>query len=510
MTPNLRAARSRTVTAMDQHFEQEPPVDLIDSQLLALLDDDISDMERESLEKRLISEPNLRKRLRDLQQSWEALGELPRKSVDQRFTSTTVEMIVTRASQELDSMPLAVNAGRPGRFKLLTLCGVMLVVGAASVYGYRHCQYRNQLSDLAVVDHLDALMHADDISFVRALAASYYWRKHLAEGVQLGRIRGGEPSVIASVRLSERTSALQALDDVHVKRIKMDWDDWSRLQPKQQKQLRLRYQTIISQPDAEQLLEAAQNYALWLEVLSPVESSKTASVSASDRLTYIINKFPGLEKDWHEQVDDEFIRQFAADLVAQWEKSPPPFLDRFRRENPDRNDAESLRHLFFRYVQSLNRWRNSEPFLAQILTPEQTEPLMRGLSESARKKNPEELQGYVASRMRMAFARAMFGNFDEMIEKGYEKLALMAREVVDLSPPDALRERMQEFLSDGRGSGFGGQPLMEGGGSFNGNRSGVGRPPYRDGNFDRPPREGPPREVPPREGRRDEPNSAGK
>jgi hypothetical protein len=466
--------------------ETEPPLDPLDAQLLALLDGDLEEEQRELLEKRLVAEPELRKRLRDLQRSWEILGEIPHKTVDHRFASTTVEMIVTRATQELETLPLALHGGRKGKWTLMLACLAAFLLGGISIAAYRWLVYYKELHDLEVVAHLDALRQVDDVAFLQDLAQNDAWEKHIAVGTELDRIRRQERANLSAVALRQRPAALQELPDSQRSRVKIDWDDWSRFPPARKQELRQRYQEIVSQPNGEKLLLEADRYAAWLEALSPTESSRIATVPANQRAQHITEQFAAIEKDWSERADDQHIREFVSSLIAEWETNPPPFLERIRNEMLKESEkAPSLRELVSLFFSI--RWRERgphlEPLISTILTPDQKQRLLAGLSDSTKQKSPEELHLYLGRHISTVMRDWLVprDNIEDFLRKVYSNLPAQKREIIDLSSPDTLKRRMDEFTYSRFGPGPG--PARP---SFGGGRPEGGRPEPGRGDGGRP------------------------
>ena len=71
-----------------------------DELLTAYLDGELLSEERSRLQERLMDEPALRGRLAELQKAWDLLDELPDTPVNQEFTKSTLELVVTRSQLE--------------------------------------------------------------------------------------------------------------------------------------------------------------------------------------------------------------------------------------------------------------------------------------------------------------------------------------------------------------------------------------------------------------------------
>jgi len=68
-------------------------LDFLDEELVAYLDGELDSQATKRLEDLLASDEPARKRLSQLANSWELLDQLPRATVDDLFTRTTVKMV---------------------------------------------------------------------------------------------------------------------------------------------------------------------------------------------------------------------------------------------------------------------------------------------------------------------------------------------------------------------------------------------------------------------------------
>lgn len=139
--------------------------------LVAYLDGELDSQGCREIEQLLASDESVRAQVQRLERAWEVLDHLPRTSVDPSFTRTTVEMIAVRAAEEVAPHQ------RPGPLRLLKSVwawGAAACV-AAALAGYAMLGLAwtdpNQrlISDLPVLEHLDAYRQLDDVEFLRML-----------------------------------------------------------------------------------------------------------------------------------------------------------------------------------------------------------------------------------------------------------------------------------------------------------------------------------------------------
>src|SRR5688572_4633345 len=79
--------------------DESAELDPLDEELVAYLDGEIDPTGRVRIERRLAEDDAFRRRLRRMQQTWEALDLLPQASVGDAFTSSTMTLVV--AEQEV-------------------------------------------------------------------------------------------------------------------------------------------------------------------------------------------------------------------------------------------------------------------------------------------------------------------------------------------------------------------------------------------------------------------------
>lgn len=139
-------------------------------ELIAYLDGELNAEQRRRLEEQLSSNSTLRQHLKELQQTWDMLDDLPRDQVDETFTRSTVEMVAIHAEQEV-SQRLSRAAQRRAAAWLGGIAATVLAgaVGFWVTYENLSRPNRRLIEDLPIVEHLDAYQYAGSIEFLREL-----------------------------------------------------------------------------------------------------------------------------------------------------------------------------------------------------------------------------------------------------------------------------------------------------------------------------------------------------
>lgn len=155
---------------MNRPHETLPDGVSITEDLAAYLDGELDAESRRRVEKQLSMSDELRNRLKEYQQTWDLLDDLPRASVDGSFTRTTVEMVAVRAEDEV----VQTQQSKRRRRVLLWCLGIagMMVSGAAGyLVSHRQLSAPNEqiVEELPIIEHLDAYQNAGTIEFLRQL-----------------------------------------------------------------------------------------------------------------------------------------------------------------------------------------------------------------------------------------------------------------------------------------------------------------------------------------------------
>jgi anti-sigma factor RsiW len=145
-------------------------VDQLHEELTAYLDGELSAEAVRQVEDRLARDPEYRHELQRLEKTWNMLDRLPRATVDETFTKTTIEMVAVAASEEAQE----VEQARPRRLRMQRVVALASVLAAGVVgfvLGQALWRSPNQelLEDLPVLENFDLYYQADNLEFLRML-----------------------------------------------------------------------------------------------------------------------------------------------------------------------------------------------------------------------------------------------------------------------------------------------------------------------------------------------------
>jgi anti-sigma factor RsiW len=139
-------------------------------ELTAYLDGELDAESVRRVEERLARDADYRLELRRLERAWNMLDRLPRASVDEIFTKTTIEMVAVAAVEDA----AAVQEVVPRRRRRQRLVAGVAAL-AAGVVGFflGHALWpdpnRQLLKDLPLLEQFELYYQADNIEFLHML-----------------------------------------------------------------------------------------------------------------------------------------------------------------------------------------------------------------------------------------------------------------------------------------------------------------------------------------------------
>ena len=153
---------------MTREVDLNSPIDPGD--LIAYLDGEVDASTRQGIERCLAQDPQLLQRMREHQQAWDLLDELPREEVSDGFAQTTLQMVAVAAADDVKD-----QAGEADtrRHLLRIAAGASLI--AATFAGFWIASVRLEqpnrelLEDLPVIENLAAFQQVESVEFLRAL-----------------------------------------------------------------------------------------------------------------------------------------------------------------------------------------------------------------------------------------------------------------------------------------------------------------------------------------------------
>lgn len=137
--------------------------------LVAYLDGELDVAQTQDVERRLAEEPQLRRRLHELQKTWDVLDSLPQASTANTFTKSTIELVAREATREIRRE----RRRRPEtwiRWSAWTAAGLLAIWGGFQfMRGFQTAPARQLARDLRVIENMELYRAIDSLEFLKEL-----------------------------------------------------------------------------------------------------------------------------------------------------------------------------------------------------------------------------------------------------------------------------------------------------------------------------------------------------
>ncbi len=144
--------------------------DLEREELVAYLDDELEADAADRVEQRLSTDPNYRQRLAQLQRAWDMLDSLPKAEVPESFTQSTVEMVVSQLTNDIEKQEGATGRKRFAWWGIGTAALTATVLaGYFAVTAKTAAENRQMVDDLPIIQNVDMFLATTDIEFLKEL-----------------------------------------------------------------------------------------------------------------------------------------------------------------------------------------------------------------------------------------------------------------------------------------------------------------------------------------------------
>ena len=252
-------------------------VDPDDELIVAYLDGELADDERPAVERRLVDDAAFRARLRDLDQGWALLDELPDPAPTRDLVTSTMEMAVIDATQAIQTV--GHSRSRRG-FKALGWLALSILAGGLVIAVYGQWQLRNELRSVPIVRHLDAYLYAGDLNLMRRLAAHPKWKDYVEVLPATDKLSVDETD-FWNLTPSSFDQWTAAADESAASRLNQQLRRWEGLDPELRRRASRVSEIVREQTDRDSLLQTMEAYWRFREQLSPELRRELEAAAAS-------------------------------------------------------------------------------------------------------------------------------------------------------------------------------------------------------------------------------------
>ncbi len=408
----------------------------IDEQLTTYLDGELSPAEAAALETSLVDDERLRIRLAELRQAYDLLDEVPETPHNQRFTKSTLELVIKDLSATpkkpqsnqaaVSPQPFSKPISKRAWPTLLGLIGFCAVTGAVCASVVAMIETRRQLQDLGLVAGIHGLKDVNEVSIAVKLSQEKelmaVLRQHFAD-----KLVPAPPDSI-----DQRKSWVQSLTQKQVSRLDDGREKIGKLSREERTRLAAIENEIEHLPDHRQIQEAVSLIGLVLDGIGSSRRNEMDSMKSEQRYEFL-----------REQIYQKCAKYYA-DLITPSDKAA---LEKW--------DLETLRPALQLAVLSdlpvgteeSTRRLNTRELLVELLIRrridliQELEPLINDLPASLSSTARKIIEGVDRSE-RMRVLNLWLYPTDTPLN-AYDKMGKDARDRLDLSDPEMARRRLE-------------------------------------------------------------------
>jgi hypothetical protein len=352
----------------------------LDEQLVAYLDGELDPEGRSRIEALLASDPEVRRRLQSLEQTWDLLDELDSEPLGERFTRTTLEMVTVAAGEDVEKH--RAEAPRRRRRWLLITGGSLL---AAAVVGFLVVALgfdpnRELLEDLPVLENLDEYRQVESMEYLRLLQDENLFPVKNSDSPKASMAMAGG--------LAERRQLVENMSPSDKEELERCQELFEHLDRDEQQSLRRLHQGIQEASDAEQLRSVMGHYCEWIKTLPSYSLVELAGLKPdAERIAWVKKRLqaesdreggkPLMGKDAKELWDwlNKFVNLHETELLKmlpeQRQKGLPTWDKQFRHKTA--------------LGKMLQRWQETHSERPPLMTDEDLARLHEKLSVESQK-----------------------------------------------------------------------------------------------------------------------------
>ena len=380
---------------------------LVNEQLTAYLDGELSGEELSSVEQRLQDDPTYLSQMQQLQQGWDLLDVLPPTRGDDAFVKTTMELVVRDCDRDLKKRSWV------GKSLLTKVALLFLLPGAvfASSYAVTSQQitapYRQLIRELPLIENHDRYSKLNlDIEFLKQLNDASLFTREVVLAFpsdsselmpNLGEKREAELSIET---IKDREARLAEMQPQQIEALKRNQEKYDQLAEIRKQAMAEFHKQLMAEKNKNQLARTMVAYYDWLkslgeteriEVLDEVDSPTRIKMIAEKIEQQNLKKFgragatmlPASDAEpffkWYER----FLKRHRSKILDSAEKI---YVDVFRKESGGKKPSANRLKRFQRtslsqQVGFMVQWESEQ--MTDLIDESEVNNLRKGLSLEA-------------------------------------------------------------------------------------------------------------------------------
>ena len=264
-----------------------PDMESIDEQLTAYLDGELSPAEASSLERNLVDDEKLRLRLAALRQAYDLLDEIPETPHNQRFTKSTLELVI----KDLSTTTRFTSGSEPKVHaeptdwwawpRVTVLLATFVILGVVAAIAINFENTRRELKDLGLIAGIRGLEDINELKTAVKLSKETEIFAVLRDNLSEKLIPPPPDSTW------QRTTWVQGLTPNQISRLDSGRERLSKLDRETRTRLAAIESQIESLPDHNQIQETVHLTGLVLDSLGSSKRLDMEVMKSEQRYEYL-------------------------------------------------------------------------------------------------------------------------------------------------------------------------------------------------------------------------------
>lgn len=406
----------------------EPAID--DEVLVAYLDGELPAEQQDAVLQRLSHDGQLRKRVAELQASWDMLDELPKQPLQPDLAQSTMEMVTLAIEKETGGWRSWLSGNR---WLALTIGAlVMLIAGATTARAINHFQTRQMLADLPAIVDNPSLKYIDSVEFLERLVGLRVKLDEVAED-RAGRHVIGDGRV--PIDFDERRAWVENLDSDGRGKLESNLRDMGLLSPQRKEVVRQICQRIYENSErTAEYLQTIRAYEVFLDRLGSKPISELE------------------EEPIEERIRD--ISAWISKLVALNYVPSADDREKFRMWLNEIMEREENMNYFYSEMHIVRELLYGDPDNPILVTDDDVTTLIKSLNVSTAKKLNDIKDPY-ARRSTLGkwidtsvLLTELPATREEDLEQSYQALPKDDKNAYDFLPEEEVHRRLRESLNN--------------------------------------------------------------
>jgi hypothetical protein len=260
-----------------------------DEQLTAYLDGELSTEESMAIESRLVTEERLRLRLADLRKSYELLDELPETPHNQRFTQSTLELVVKDLTESAPKIGVSTATLKDKSVekswwlwpRLAWLIGGLFLLGTCSGLAARYAILSREFRQLGLAANFPGLSDVNELSIAESLS-------HEETAIEVLKRHYGEDLVPPTpLSFQERRDWVDQLTPIQIDRVHRGQEIIRKLRPETYKRLAAMESLIDSKTESQAIQDTIRLVGLVFDDLPSFKREDMDSLTQDKRAQYL-------------------------------------------------------------------------------------------------------------------------------------------------------------------------------------------------------------------------------